>query len=56
MFCSTACRKADFNDRAHEGRAVSVRRLKSGKLSVVVHLQGDTGICPGLRVRIGKCL
>jgi hypothetical protein len=31
----------------------SVRKLKSGKLSVVVHAERDFGILPGQLVRIG---
>lgn len=52
-YCAAACRRADFDDRACEATVAGVRKLKSGKLSVTVHLEHDPGIEPGQRVRVG---
>ena len=51
-FCDSRCRRLDFDERGKVGRVASVRRLKSGKMSVVVHLS-DTGLRPGDEVKVG---
>lgn len=50
-YCSNVCKRAAFDERAKEGRVASVRRLKGGKMSVVVHMS-DTGLKPGDAVRV----
>lgn len=52
-YCSNVCRRAAFDERAREGKVASVRRLKGGRMSVVVHFDRDTGIEPGQAVRVG---
>lgn len=51
-YCSAQHRRAAFDERAREGRVASVRRLKAGRMSVVVHMDRDIGIEPGQAVRI----
>lgn len=48
-FCSTKCRRASNRE---DGRVASVRRLKSGLMSVVVHMH-DAGLKPGDQVKVG---
>jgi len=52
-YCNDHCRRMAFDERASEGRIASVRRLKSGKMSVVVHM-ADAGLKPGDQVKVGK--
>lgn len=52
-FCSTRCRRESFTENANEARIAAVRRLKSGKMSVVVHM-ADSGLRPGDQVKVGK--
>jgi hypothetical protein len=47
------CRREAFTERASEGRIASVRRLKSGKMSVVVHM-ADVALKLGDQVKVGK--
>lgn len=49
-YCSDACRRLSSRE---SGRVASVRRLKSGKMSVVIHM-GDCGFRPGDQVKVGK--
>jgi hypothetical protein len=51
--CSDACRKAAWRDRAHEGKLVAKRQLKSGEWSLIVRLPADVGLVPGQTVRVG---
>lgn len=51
-YCSAACRRADFDERAKGGKVASVRRLKGGRMSVVLHMEHDVGIEPGQVVRV----
>ena len=51
-YCNNHCRRLAFEERASEGRVASVRRLKSGKMSVVVHI-ADAGLRPGNAVKVG---
>lgn len=53
-FCSSKCRALAFKDRAREGQVASVRRLRNGQMSVIVHMPQDVGITPGIRVRLGE--
>lgn len=52
-YCNDRCKRMAFDKRASEGRIASVRRLKSGKMSVVIHM-GDNGFRPGDQVKVGK--
>jgi len=38
VYCGQPCRRNAFSERSREGRVASVRKLKGGRLSVVVHL------------------
>jgi len=53
IYCSGTCRSRAWRENAHVGRVSSVRRLKDGRISVVVHLAGDAGLRPGYEVRVG---
>lgn len=46
-FCSTTCRRADFEEKAHTGIVASVRELRNGKISYVIHLDRPVGLLPG---------
>jgi len=52
-YCSARCKRAAWEERAHDGKVASVRRLKSGRLSIVVHMERDVGLLPGQIVRVG---
>lgn len=52
-YCDGHCRRMAHVDRAHEGRVASVRRLKSGRMSVIVHMP-DCGLKPGDLVHVAK--
>lgn len=52
-YCNRHCRRLAFDERSTEGRVASVRRLKSGKMSVIIHM-GDNGFRPGDQVKVGK--
>lgn len=54
VFCQTACRIANWNEHAHDGRIMSARRVKSGEWSIVVRMKSDIGLVPGQTVRIGE--
>lgn len=53
QYCNNVCKRAAFDERAKGGRVASVRRLKGGRMSVVVHMSADVGIEPGQSVRVG---
>jgi hypothetical protein len=50
-FCCGKCRRDAWAERAHFGHVASVRRLKSGLMSITVHMP-DVGLCPRDRVCI----
>ena len=52
-YCNPECRRKAFDERASEGRIASVRRLKSGKMSVIIHM-ADGGLKPGDQVKVGN--
>lgn len=52
-YCDVNCRRAAWRERADAGRVVSVRLLKSGRLSVVIHVE-DTSLKPGDTIKVGK--
>ncbi len=52
-FCTPRCRRDAWTERAHEGRVASVRRLKGGVMSVLLHMSADIDLAPGDRVRTG---
>lgn len=54
VYCSEKCRKAAWREVAHMGRVASVRRLRSGQMSVVLHMPRDLGLSPGSEVRLGE--
>jgi len=53
-YCGADCRKKAFEHRSHQGEVRSVRFLKSGRMSVVVWTDHDSGIRPGMRVKIAE--
>ncbi len=53
-FCDARCRRANYDERAQVGTVRSVRRLASGKMSVIVWMDHDTQLVPGMAVRIGE--
>ena len=52
-YCSGKCRAESWREKAFGGRVSSVRRLKDGRMSVVVHMVGDVGLRPGDQVGVG---
>lgn len=50
IYCSDRCRRIANREG---GRVASVRRLKSGLMSVVVHMP-DAGLRPGDKIGLGK--
>lgn len=54
FFCSAACRRSEYDERAKCGTVRSVRYLKSGKMSLIIWTEHDSGVRPGDRVRIGE--
>lgn len=53
VYCSENCRRAAWREQAEFGRIASVRRLRSGKMSVVIHTERDQGLVPGAEIRLG---
>jgi hypothetical protein len=53
VYCSEKCRKAAWRESSQEGRIASVRRLRSGQMSVVVHMPKDLALAPGDAIRLG---
>ncbi len=53
-YCGSECRKAAFNDRSHCGEVRTARWLKSGRISLVVWLDKDAGLRPGMKVKIAE--
>ncbi len=53
-FCSSECRKAARAERNHHGLVASFRRLKTGKMSLVIHLDTDIGLKPGDQVAVAE--
>jgi len=51
-FCNAVCRRSDFAEKSREGTVRSVRFLKSGKMSLVVWTDHDSGLRPGDSIRM----
>ncbi len=54
IYCCEACRRDAWRESAQTGRVASVRRLRSGQMSVVLHMPRDLGLSPGSEVRLGE--
>jgi len=53
LYCDAICRRRAWIRNPKDGRVASVRRLKSGRMSVVVHMEHDDQWKPGDAVLIG---
>ena len=52
--CGAQCRRALWELHAHVGTVRSVRRLASGKMSVIIWMEADVGMVPGSAVHISE--
>ena len=51
-YCCSRCRYYGAVDRGRTGKVASVRKLKNGKISVVVYMT-ETNLRPGQPVKVG---